>query len=68
MCSLPSTRNGPQVLAQVSPRSRGQAPEGRQKLGKIGAVSHSSLTGWDWQRCSDTERPREGAQALSFGH
>lgn len=75
MCSLPSTRNGLQVLAQVSPRRRGQAPERRQKSGKT-AVSYSlgeskelglSLAGWGWQRCSDAERPREGAQALSFG-
>lgn len=38
MCSLPSTRNGLQVLAQVSPRRRGQAPERRQKSGKTATM------------------------------
>lgn len=44
MCSLPSTRNELQVLAQVSPRSTGCVLEGRQKTGKTGAVSRSRKT------------------------
>lgn len=72
LCSLPNLRHGPQELAQVSLRSRGHAPEGRQTLGKTQQWVERVKLAWVWlggaERCSDAERPPEGAQAPSFGH